>query len=109
MGWLDSVTHSMDVKLCKLREMVGFPGGSSGREPACQCRKLRDAGLIPWLGRSPGEGNGYPLQYSCLENPMNRGAWWATVFAVTRSWIHLVIQQEQLYTSRDFQALTCAR
>ena len=68
-----------------------------------------DLGLIPWLGRSPGEGNGYPLQYSCLENPMERGAWWATVFAVTRSWIHLVTQQEQLYTSRDFQALTCAR
>ena len=68
MGWLDSVTHSMDVKLCKLREMVGFPGGASGREPACQCRKLRDAGLIPGLGRSPGGGHGNSLQSSCREN-----------------------------------------
>ena len=43
------------------------------------------AGLTPGLGRSPGEGNGYPLQYSCLENPMDRGAWWATVPGVTNS------------------------
>ena len=44
-----------------------------------------DLGLIPGLGRSPGEGNGNPLQYSCLENPMNRGAWWAIVHGVTKS------------------------
>ena len=42
--------------------------------------------LIPGLGRSPGEGNGNPLQYSCLENPMDRGAWWATVRGVAKSW-----------------------
>ena len=46
---------------------------------------VRDAGLIPRSGRSPGEGNGKPLQYSCLENPMDRGAWWATVHGVTKS------------------------
>ena len=46
---------------------------------------VRDAGSIPELGRSPGEGNGYPLQYSCLENPMDRGAWWATVYRVSES------------------------
>ena len=46
---------------------------------------IRDAGSIPELGRSPGEGNGYPLQYSCLENPMDRGAWWATVYRVSQS------------------------
>ena len=45
----------------------------------------RDAGLVPGLGRSPGEGYGNPLQYSCLENPMNRGAWWATVHRVAES------------------------
>ena len=45
-----------------------------------------DLGLIPGLGRSPGEGNGYPLQYSCLENSMGRGTWWATVHGVTKSW-----------------------
>ena len=53
----------------------GFPGGSDGKESACN----EDLGLIPGLGRSPGEGNGNPFQYSCLENFMDRGAWWATV------------------------------
>ena len=48
-----------------------------------------DVGLIPGLGRSPGEGNGNPLQYSCLENPMGRGASWATVPGVTKSWTRL--------------------
>ena len=46
---------------------------------------LRDEGLIPGLGRSPGGGNGNPLQYSCQENPMDRGAWWATVHVVAKS------------------------
>ena len=46
---------------------------------------VRDSGLIPGLGRSPGEGNGNPLQYSCLENPMDRGAWWATVHRFAES------------------------
>ena len=54
----------------------GFPGGSVSKEPACQCRTLRFG--IPGLGRSHGEGTGHPLQYSCLENPMHRGAWRAT-------------------------------
>ena len=48
-------------------------------------RDIRDKGSIPGLGRSPGEGNGYPLQYSCLENPMDRGAWQATVYRVAQS------------------------
>ena len=60
----------------------GFPGGSDGKEPACNAG---DPGLIPGLGRSPGEGNGYPLQYFCLENSMDRGAWWATVHGVVRA------------------------
>ena len=50
---------------------MGFPGGLDGKESACN---VGDLGLIPGLGRSPGEGNGSPLQYSCLENPMDRGA-----------------------------------
>ena len=49
----------------------------------------RDLGSIPDLGRSPGEENGYPLQYSCLENPMDRGTWWATVYRVAKSWTWL--------------------
>ena len=52
----------------------GFPGGSSGKESVC---KAEDAGSTPGLGRCPGRGNGNPLQYSCLRNPMDRGAWWA--------------------------------
>ena len=48
-----------------------------------------DPGLNPGLGRSPGEGNGSPLQYSCLENPMDGGAWWAAVHGVTKSWTRL--------------------
>ena len=51
----------------------GFPGGSEGKESACNAR---DPGSIPGLRRSPGEGNGYPLQYSCLENSMDREDWW---------------------------------
>ena len=50
---------------------------------------IKDAGSIPELGRSPGEGNGNPLQYSCLGNPMDRGAWWATVHRVAKSWTQL--------------------
>ena len=61
---------------------LGFPGGSDGQESACNAG---DLGLIPGLGRSPGEGNGHPLQYSFLENSMDRGAWWATVHGVTKS------------------------
>ena len=48
---------------------MGFPGGTSGEEPACQCKRHRDAGLIPGSGRSPGKENSCPLQYSGLENP----------------------------------------
>ena len=54
----------------------GLPGGSMGKESACNAG---DTGLIPGSGRSLGEENGYPLQYSRLENPVDRGAWWATV------------------------------
>ena len=54
------------------------------KSPPAHAGNLRDAGSIPRLGRSPGEGNGNPLQYSCLENPMDRGAWWATIHGVTK-------------------------
>ena len=58
----------------------GFPGGSDSKESACSAG---DLGLIPGLGRSPGGGHGNPLQYSCLENPMDRGAWRAIIHEVT--------------------------
>ena len=60
---------------------MGFPVGLEGKASACNAG---DLGSIPGLGRSPGEGNGKPLQHSCLENPMDRGAWQATVHSVTR-------------------------
>ena len=56
--------------------LLGFPGGSDGKESTCNAGEL---GSLPRLGRSPGEGNGNPLQYSCLENLLDGGAWWATV------------------------------
>ena len=59
----------------KKQVKVGFPGSSDGKESACQCRTL---GFDPGSGRCPGGGHGHPLQYSYLENPVNRGAWWAT-------------------------------
>ena len=67
-------------------DKMGFPGGSDGKESACNAGEL---GLIPGSGISPGEGDGYQLQYSCLENFMDRGAWEATVHGVTKSWTPL--------------------
>ena len=61
---------------------MGFPGGSDSKESACDAE---DLDLIPGLGRFHGGGNGNPHHYSCLENPMDRGAWWATVHDVTKS------------------------
>ena len=61
--------------------LEGFPGSSVGKEPAC---KAGDPVSIPGLGRCPGEGNGNPLQYSCLEDPMDRGDWQTTVHGVAR-------------------------
>ena len=65
---------------------LGFPDGSDGKDSACN---VGDPGSIPGSGRSPGEGNGNSLQYSCLENPMHRGAWWATVHVIAKSWMQL--------------------
>ena len=63
-----------------------WQGGSDGKETACNAG---DLGLIPGSGRSPGEGNGYPLQYACLENSMDREAWQTTVQQVSKSQIRL--------------------
>ena len=65
---------------------LGFSGGSDGKESACNAG---DLGSIPGLGRPPGGGHGKPLQYSCLENPMDRGAWRATVHVIEKSWTWL--------------------
>ena len=76
-----------DMEVCSLclresKEAGELPYSSDGKESACSAG---DQGLIPGLGRCPGEENGNPLQCSCLVNPMDRGTWWATVHGVTRS------------------------
>ena len=75
-----SVKKKKELNLAKL--FWGFPGSSDDKESTCNAR---DLGSIPGSRRSSGEGNGYPLQYSCLENPMARAAWWATVHGVPKS------------------------
>ena len=81
--WIHEVLGCGQHSLCcHPLPLMGFPGGSDDKESACNAG---DMGLIPGLGRSPGEGNGYPLQYSYLENSMNIGAWRATVYGVTKS------------------------
>ena len=60
---------------------MGFPGTSGGKESACS---IGNPGSVPGLGRSPGEGHGNPLQYSCLESSIDRGAWWAAVHGSQR-------------------------
>ena len=61
------------------RFSMGFSGGSDGKESACNVEDTGEVDSIPGLGRSPAGGNGNPLQYSCLKNPMDRETWWATV------------------------------
>ena len=82
---------------------MGFPGGAEVKASACN---VGDLGSIPGSGRSPGEGNGNPLQYFCLENPMDGGAWWARVhgsqsrtrlsdFTFTSTTFHIVIRYQK--------------
>ena len=78
---------------------ISFPGGSEVKASACIAG---DLGSIPGSGGSPGEGNGNPLQYSCLENPMDGGAWWATVHGVakSRTRLHFTFAQIKRYGHR---------
>ena len=77
--------------------MRGFPGNSDGKESTCNAG---DPGLISGSGRFPGEGNGYPLQYSFLENSTDRKAWQATVYGVTKSWTQLSDLHTHTHTHR---------
>ena len=73
----------------------GFSGGASGKESACQCRRCKRHEFDPRSGRSPGERNGYPLKYSCLENSSDRRALWAIVHGVAKSWTWLSTSAHQ--------------
>ena len=81
LGWEDVLEKGMATQ-----SSIHLIRGSEVKASACNAE---DLGLIPGSGRSPGEGNGNPLQYSCLENPMDGGAWWATVHGVAKSWTRL--------------------
>jgi len=74
------------------RRDIPFPGGSDGKESACNAG---DLSLIPGLGRSPGERDGYPLRYSGLENPMDKRAWWAAVHGVQKRVRHNLATEQQ--------------
>ena len=77
-----SCLNVKESKTSSWQDSEAFPGGSEVKVSACSAG---DLGLIPGSGRSPGEGNGNSLQYSCLENPMDRGAWWAIVHGVAKN------------------------
>ena len=76
----------MFIFVAVLRSLWSFPGGSVVKKLPANAGDLKDVDLILGLGRSPGGGHCNPLQYSCQENPMDRGAWGATVHGVTESW-----------------------
>ena len=89
------------MRKCKsLRWNLGFPGSSACEEPAYNAG---DLGLIPGPGRSPGDGHGNPLKYSCLENPHGRGAWRATVHDVAKSWAQL--KQLSMHTGSSARSM----
>ena len=88
-GLNPGLLHCRQILYCLSHQQspfTSFPGGSEVKVSACN---VGDLGSIPGSGRSPGEGNGNPLQYSCLENPMDGGAWYARVHGVTKSWTRL--------------------
>ena len=82
-GWLDCLISQLHALMLGINNVSCFPGGSVSKESTCNAGHL---GLIPGLGRSPGGGHGNPLQCSCPENPMGRGAWQATAHGVAKSW-----------------------
>ena len=97
--WLEDEERRLKTKKCRQileagksteiecpPKVLSFPGGS---EVKASAYNAGDLGSIPGLGRSPAEGNVNPLQYSCLENPMDRGAWWAILHRVAKSWTQL--------------------
>ena len=87
--WSEFSLASIFVIIHILQCPVGLPWRLSGKESTCNAEDAGDVGLIPGLGRFPGGGHDNTLPYSCLENPMDRGAWWAMVCGVSKSWTQL--------------------
>ena len=81
-----AIVHGVAENRTQLKQLSSISSSSDGQESAYNAR---DLDLISGSGRSPREGNGWPLQYSCLENSMDRGAWWATVHGIAKSQIGL--------------------
>ena len=110
MRWLGSITDSMDMNFSKFREIGGFPGGSDGKESACNAGH---PGLILGSGRSPGQGTGNRLQYSCLGNPMDRGAWWAQSMGWQKNWTQLsnwtTITKSRIQLTGTVGKITCVK
>ena len=109
--WLsDWTTTSITSLLCalyhdeELNLTKYFPGGSEDKESAC---KVGDLGSIPGLGRSPGEESGNPLQYSCLENPMDRGAWRSAIHGVTKSRTQLLKNIASIFQTASTCIFSC--
>jgi len=101
--YLKCTVSWFDICTCIVK--WGFPGGTSGKESTCSARDARDAGSIPRLERSSGGGSGSPLQYSCCKNPMDIGAWWATVLGVAKSQTRLSEHTEKWHQHAAPQTL----
>ena len=90
-GLLSMGSHRVGHDWSDLAAMLSlsFLGGARGKEPTCQCRRHKGHRFNPWVRKIPGGGHGKTLQYSCLEIPMDREAWWATVYRVAKNWTWL--------------------
>ena len=90
-GLLSMGSHRVGHDWSDLAAMLSlsFLGGARGKEPTCQCRRHKGHRFNPWVRKIPGGGHGKTLQYSCLEIPMDREAWWATVHRVAKNWTRL--------------------
>ena len=86
--------HCFSTIFYNLSIWKAFPGVSGGKDSAC---KVGSPGSFLMFGKSPGEGNGYPLHYSCLERSMDRGTWWATVHGVAKSWTWLTDKHSSIW------------
>ena len=89
--WLSNwtTTEGKSRDFIMIHKTLSFPGGVSGKELACQCRRHKRYGFNPWIGMIPGGEHRNPLHYPCLENPTDWGAWWAIVHRVAKSWKQL--------------------